>query len=159
MSTQLTDEKSFAGQLECFASFLISANSGGASMVLFRSADPIWLVYSSLTNAVQWWRESFDCEQVETPEDWGDSLPSDVALKFRGEKEATISLSSKSEAQAKNMQQISTVPIIYSDKLHRAHEHLRSRGVLPGDIQTGGDVHFFELQDLEGNTIEVCEEP
>ena len=128
-------------------------------MALFRSADPIWLAYSSLESATQWWIKTFDCQRVHIPEHWDSPLPSDVALSFRGEQEPTISLSSKSEAEAKNMQSMSTVPIIYSDKLRKAHEHVASRGVLPGNIQTGGDVQFFELRDPEGNTIEICEEP
>ena len=128
-------------------------------MSLFRSADPISLVYSSLESATRWWIETFDCQQVKVPEDWDSPLPSDVALRFRGEEEPTISLSSKTEAEAKNVQCMPTVPIIYSDRLRRAHEHVTSRGVIPGAIQSGGSAQFFELRDLEGNTIEVCEEP
>jgi Glyoxalase/Bleomycin resistance protein/Dioxygenase superfamily len=128
-------------------------------VALFRSADPICLVYSSLETAKHWWANTFDCQQVEIPEYWDSPLPSDVALRFRGEEEPTITLSSRSEADSKNIKPMSTVPIIYSDKLRKAHEHLVSRGTLPGDIQTGGDVQFFEVRDPEGNTIEICEEP
>jgi hypothetical protein len=128
-------------------------------MALFRSADSVSLAYSNLAMAKEWWVQAFDCQQVKVPDYWDDPLPSDVALKFRGEDEPTISLSDKSEARAKHMQPMSTVPIIYSDKIKKAHEYISTRGVLPGPLQDGGNSEFFEVRDLEGNTIEICEEP
>ncbi len=129
-------------------------------MALFRSADPIWLAYSDVETAKRWWIETFDCEQVRIPDDWDDPLPSDVALRLRGEDGPSISLSSKTEADSAHVQRsMGTVPIIYSDKLRKAHEYVASRGVLAGPIQDGGDTQFFEVRDPEGNTIEVCKEP
>ena len=37
--------------------------------------------------------------------------------------------------------------------------YLSSRGVLPGPIQDGGDIQFFEIRDTEGHLIEICKEP
>jgi catechol 2,3-dioxygenase-like lactoylglutathione lyase family enzyme len=51
-------------------------------------------------------------------------------------------------------------PILYSNKIEAAREDFLSRGVSVGPIQkdSGGN-RFFQFQDMEGNTIEVCVEP
>ncbi|HVH89690.1 MAG TPA: hypothetical protein VM912_23435 [Terriglobales bacterium] len=97
-------------------------------MSLFRSADSISLVYSNVELAKQWWINAFDCQPVPLPEEWDNPLRSDVALKFRGEHAAMVLLSDKSERD----EPMPTVPIIFSDRVQKAHEYLRNRGVLPG---------------------------
>lgn len=51
-------------------------------------------------------------------------------------------------------------PILYSSKIEAAHGEFLSRGISVGPIQidSGGN-RFFQFQDLDGNTIEVCVEP
>lgn len=49
--------------------------------------------------------------------------------------------------------------MIFTNKLKKAHEYLRSRGATPGPIQDGGGTQFFEIRDPEGNIIEICKEP
>ena len=50
--------------------------------------------------------------------------------------------------------------ILFSKKLEAAHEDLASRGVSVGPIQAdSGGNRFFQFQDLDCNTIEVCVEP
>lgn len=88
------------------------------------------------------------------PEEWDNTQPSDVAFKFRGEDEPTILLSDKAEGDKVQ----STAPVIFSDRLKKAHEHLVSGGMSPSPIQDRSG-QFFELRDLEGNVIEICEEP
>lgn len=123
-------------------------------MKLFRSADSISLAYSDVTQAKKWWTNAFDCQEVKVPDDWDNTQPSDVALKFRGEDDPTILLSDKAEEDKAQ----STVPVIFSDKLKKSHEHLVSRGLSPSPILDRSG-HFFEVRDLEGNVIEICEEP
>ena len=42
----------------------------------------------------------------------------------------------------------------------KAREFLRSRAVAVSEIQQDSQgTHFFEMRDLEGNAIEICEEP
>jgi hypothetical protein len=54
---------------------------------------------------------------------------------------------------------VGTAPIMFARKLTDVHEHLSSRGVDVGPIQsdTGGN-QFFRLRDLAGNELEVCQE-
>jgi len=50
-------------------------------------------------------------------------------------------------------------PIMFARKLADAHEHLSSRGVDVGPIQSdSGGNQFFRFRDLEGNELEVCQE-
>src|SRR6516165_3329174 len=50
--------------------------------------------------------------------------------------------------------------IFYAKDLEKAHHWLIDRGVTvpPATADSGGN-RFFQFQDLEGNTIEVCVEP
>jgi len=127
-------------------------------MALFRT-DSVVLSYSSLEVAKRWWVNAFDCKQVKVPAEWDNHLPSDVALKLPGYDEPAILLSSRTELQQANMELPTSVPVIFSDKLKKAHDHMVSRGVDTGPIQDGGDTQFFEVRDCEANVIEICTEP
>ncbi|HKW26364.1 MAG TPA: hypothetical protein VJN48_11310 [Terriglobales bacterium] len=128
-------------------------------MSLFRT-DSVALSYSNIEEAKRWWISAFDCKQVKVPPDWDNQLPSDVALKMAGDSEPTILLSNRAEVtQAGFDRSASTVPVIFSDKLKKAYEHLTRRGVLAGPIQSDGETEFFEVRDSEGNVIEICKEP
>jgi hypothetical protein len=128
-------------------------------MSLFRT-DSVTLSYVSVEAAKKWWVDAFDCKQVKVPEQWDCPLPSDVALKFPGDSERTILLSDAAEVQQAGFDRSSTVtPIIFSDKLKKAHEQLSTRGVLTGPIQEDGVTQFFETHDVEGHPIEICKEP
>ena len=51
-------------------------------------------------------------------------------------------------------------PMLNSSSLKKARELLISRGVNVGDIQQDRQgTHCFEMRDLEGNVIEISEEP
>jgi hypothetical protein len=128
-------------------------------MALFRT-DLVSLCYSNVEAAKQWWVNAFDCKQVTVPPDWDNALPSDVALELPGDNVPTVLLSNRAEAKQAGFDRSSTVvPVIFSDKLKKAHQHLSSRGVLAGPIQGDGDTPFFEVRDTEGNVIEICKEP
>lgn len=128
-------------------------------MALFRT-DSVVLCYSNVEGAKRWWIDAFGCKQVKVPPDWDNLLPSDVALALPGYSEPTILLNDRAEVkQAGFDRSQSVVPVIFSGKLKKAHEHLSSRGVLAGPIQGDGDTQFFEVRDIEGNLIEICKEP
>ena len=130
-----------------------------AGMALFRT-DSVTLSYSDVEAAKLWWVNAFDCKQVEVPPEWDNPLPSDVALKLPGYDAPTILLSDRAEiGQAGFERSPSVVPVMFCDKLKKAHECLSGRGVLPSPIQSGGDTEFFEVRDSEGNVIEICKEP
>jgi hypothetical protein len=51
-------------------------------------------------------------------------------------------------------------PMLYASNLKKAREFLRYRGVNVGEVQEDGQgTHFFEMRDMEGNVIEISEEP
>jgi hypothetical protein len=123
-------------------------------------SDSVVLAYSNVEAAKQWWVSAFECKVAKIPPDWDSTLPSDVALKFPGEEEPTILLSSRAEVEKAGFDRTPpVVSVIFCDKLRKAHEQLSSRGIQAGTIQDGGDMQFFELRDIEGNLIQICKEP
>ena len=51
-------------------------------------------------------------------------------------------------------------PILDTRNAAKAREWLLARGVEVGPVQTDRQgTHYVEMRDLEGNTIEICEEP
>ena len=51
-------------------------------------------------------------------------------------------------------------PRLNCSNAKKAREFLTSRSVTVGEIQQDGQgTHYFEMRDLEGNAIEICEEP
>jgi len=51
-------------------------------------------------------------------------------------------------------------PRLNCSNAKKAKDFLSSRGVIVGDVQQDGQgTHYFEMRDLEGNSIEICEEP
>jgi len=51
-------------------------------------------------------------------------------------------------------------PILNTRNAAKAREWLLARGVEAGPVQTDRQgTHFIEMHDLEGNSIEICEEP
>jgi hypothetical protein len=128
-------------------------------MALFRT-DSVTLCYSNVDEAKQWWMNAFDCKQTRVPPDWDNPLAFDVALKLPGDDAPTILLSDRAEVKQAGFERSSSgVPVIFSDKLKKAHQQLSSRGVLAGPIQTDSDTEFFEVTDIEANVIEICKEP
>lgn len=127
-------------------------------MALF-SADSIVICCSNIEAARRWWIEVFDCKPVKVPADWDEPLPSDVALKLPGYDEPTILLNDRAEVQQAGLASATERPILFCNKLKKAHEYLEGRGASPGPIQDGGGTQFFEIRDLEGNIVEICKEP
>jgi len=131
----------------------------GVARALFHT-DSVCLSYSNVEMAKQWWIDAFGCKQAKVPPDWDNPLPSDVALRLPEDSQPTILLSDKAElAQAGFDRPSPTVPVIFSEKLKKAHDVLSSRGIAASLIQGDGESKFFEVRDLEGHVIEICKEP
>jgi catechol 2,3-dioxygenase-like lactoylglutathione lyase family enzyme len=127
-------------------------------MALFHT-DSVTLAYSDVEGAKRWWIEAFDCKVVRAPEDWDYPLPSDVALQLPDHDAPTILLNAKAEVEQAGLDRPSPVTsVIFCKKLKKGHEQLANRGVVPGPIQDGGDMQFFEIRDPEGHLIEICKE-
>ena len=103
----------------------------------------------------QWWVKTFDCRQVALP-DWDDPRPSDIALRLPGQPEATILLYDRNEAGNLAPERH---PMLFCSNVRKAIEYFAKRDVRAGEIRDGGGVEYFEIQDPEGNVIEICEEP
>jgi len=129
-------------------------------MGLFRT-ESVVLNYSNLQAAKEWWITAFDCKPMKVPADWDDPLPSDIALALPGDSAPTILLNAQAEVEHQQQFERSTptVPIIFCDKLKKAHEQLSSRGIVAGAIQDDGETQFFEIRDIEEHIIEICKEP
>src|SRR5579862_3742673 len=137
----------------------VATDRRGLAMVLFRT-DSVCLSYSNVEMAKQWWMHAFGCKQAKVPPDWDNLLPSDVALRLPENSQPTILLSDQAElARARFDRSSSTVPVIFSDKLRKAHDLLSSRGIAASPIQGDGESEFFEVRDIEGHVIEICKEP
>jgi predicted enzyme related to lactoylglutathione lyase len=120
-------------------------------VALFYSGDGVYLSYANLAAAKQFWIEIFGCSEAEVPPGWDDSMPSDIALKLPGEDEACIGLFDRSEGDRPNRRSL-----IFCTDINKAHAYLSVRGVQAGAIGELGGMRFFEIQDCEGNTIEIC---
>lgn len=52
------------------------------------------------------------------------------------------------------------IPLLYTRNIQKAHEFLAGRGISVSEIQQDRQgTHFFEMRDIEGNAIEISEEP
>ena len=121
-------------------------------------ADSLVLCYSDLREAKSWRMQVFGCSESPVPKDWDCPLPSDVALRFRGFDEPTLLLCDSAEVKTAGFGRSNGHCVIFCSNLKKAREYLSGRGVSAGPTQHAG-ADFFELLDIEGNTIEICEEP
>jgi len=127
-------------------------------MALFYSGDPISLACSNIAAAKQFWIEIFGCSEDKGASYWDDALPSDIALKLPGEDDAVLGLFDKAEAEQAGLGRASARALIFCSDIAKAHSYLAVRGLQPGEIGALGGMQFFEIQDWEGNTVEICME-
>ena len=124
-------------------------------MSLFHTGDGVFFSCSNLAAAKRFWIDTFEFKETKLP-DWDNPLPSDVALKLPGEDEPGIGLFDKTEIERAGLEKPNNRAIIFCSNIRKAHESLAARGARPGAIQELGGMQFFEIQDCEGNTIEIC---
>jgi hypothetical protein len=119
-------------------------------MSLLQIPDSIYIGVTDAVAASLWYIEKLGLQQVVAPtSDAGDC----VSLAFSERDESAIILGPR-DATADQR------PILYATNIGKAIDLLSSRGVsvMPIELDRQG-TRYFVMRDLEGNEIEVTEEP
>lgn len=118
-------------------------------MSLLRSDGANYIPVRDLASATAWYIEKFGLREIEIEMDNPEGC---IALGF-GKDEYAFTLGPPGGSSGE------LTPRLSASNLKKAHALLASRGVSPGEIQQDRQgTHFFNLRDLEGNEIEVCQE-
>lgn len=105
---------------------------------------------SDLEAAAAWYREKFGIKPVNIELDDGEGC---LALGF-SEEECLFVLGPPEKSSGE------LTGRLFSSNLQKAREHLLSKGIDAGEMQQDGQgTHFFTARDIEGNAIEISEEP
>ncbi len=105
---------------------------------------------SDLEAAAAWYKEKFSVKRVNIELDDGEGC---LALGFN-EEECLFVLG----PQGKSSEELTAR--LFTSNLKKAREHLLSRGAQASEIQQDGQgTHFLTTLDIEGNAIEISEEP
>ncbi len=107
----------------------------------------------------RWWISSFACQECPVPEDWDDSLASDVALCLPGNEAPTILLRDRRHVLAFGGSVEDERALVFCSHIRKARGFLQERGVPMGPTQAVGGAEFFEIRDPEGREIEIRTEP
>jgi hypothetical protein len=103
-----------------------------------------------LQAATTWYIEKLDLRKVNIELDDGEGC---VALGFDKNECAVVLGPMGKPTEEPN-------PLLYARNLKKARDFLSTRGVRAGEIQEDRQgTHFFEIYDLEGNMVEISEEP
>jgi len=120
-------------------------------MSLLAIADSFYIGVLDLTAATAWYIEKLGLQKVPVEMDDAEGC---VALGFSKKDQTAIALGPRGKPTD------GTTPMLNASDVKKAREVLSSRGVNVGDIQEDRQgTHYFEMRDLEGNLIEVSEEP
>ena len=120
-------------------------------MSLLTIADSFYIGVLDLAAASSWYIEKLGLQKVPVEMDDSEGC---VALGFSRKDETAIALGPRGRPTD------GATPMLYASNIKKAREVLSSRGVNVGEVQQDGQgSHFFEMRDLEGNMIEVSEEP
>lgn len=120
----------------------------------FEVADGYGIEVANLAIARNWYREKLGFRDApEIAED--DSGRPFCGLKLSDDG-AALSLVEKGPAGSAQEDHV----IFYTSNPEKTREWMLQRGIPAGAIESdSGGNRFFKLQDLDGNTIEVCVEP
>lgn len=119
-------------------------------MPLLQIPDSIYIGVNDAVAASLWYREKLGLQQVVAPtSDAGDC----ISLAFSSQSETTIVLGPPDSTPDQR-------PILYATNIGKANDLLSSRGVPVTPIESDRQgTRYFVMRDLEGNEIEVSEEP
>jgi hypothetical protein len=121
------------------------------TMSLLAIADSFYIGVLDLTASTSWYIEKLGLQKVMVEMDDADGC---VALGFSKKDQTAIALGPRGKPADE------ATPRLYASNVKKASEILRSRGVNVGDVQQDRQgTQYFEIRDLEGNLIEVSEEP
>jgi catechol 2,3-dioxygenase-like lactoylglutathione lyase family enzyme len=117
---------------------------------LIYSGGANYIGVHDLAAAASWYTQKLALREIEIEMDDGEGC---VALGFSSDAYAlTLGPAGKPTDELH--------PLLYATNVKKARDVLNSRGVSVGEIQKDGQgTHYFEMRDLEGNVIEICEEP
>lgn len=119
-------------------------------MSVLQSGGTNYIGVHDIPAATTWYIEKLGLRKVEVEQD---DCPECITLGFNKD-EYAITLGSIGRPTEE------LTPILYTASIPKAREFLASRGVRIGEIQQDRQgTHYFEMQDLEGNVIEITEEP
>jgi hypothetical protein len=120
-------------------------------MSLIWVADSFYVGVHDVAAASSWYMEKLGLKRAEVELDEGEGC---VTLVFPKEIPAPIILGPSGSPPD------GTTRMLYASNIKKAQEWLTSRGVDAGAIEEDRQgTHYFEMKDLEGNVIEVSEEP
>jgi predicted enzyme related to lactoylglutathione lyase len=118
-------------------------------MSLFSSGGTNYIGVRDLAPAAAWYMEKFGVRKIDVEMDEPEGC---VALGFSKD-EYAFTLG----PQGKPTEELT--PMLYASNVKKARDFLSSRGVNVGEIkQDQQGTYYFEMIDLEGNGIEICEE-
>jgi hypothetical protein len=121
-------------------------------MPLLTIADSFYIGVQNIESATSWYIEKLGLQRVPAEMDDPEGC---VALGFSKKDQTCIAVLGP---QGKSTDE--TTPMLYASNIGKAREFLGSRGVNVGEIQEDRQgTHYFEMRDMEGNVIEVSEEP
>jgi hypothetical protein len=120
-------------------------------MSLLWVADSFYVGVTDVAAASGWYIEKLGLKKITVELDEGEGC---TALAFPKELPAPIVLGPLRAATD------GTTPMLYAANIKKAREWLSSRGVEVGTVQEDRQgTHYFEMRDMEGNVIEISEEP
>jgi hypothetical protein len=121
-------------------------------MPLLTIADSFYIGVLNVESATSWYIEKLGLKKVPAEMDDPEGC---VALGFSKNDQTSIAVLGPQGKPTDG-----TKPMLYASNIKKAREIVGSRGVNVGEIQQDQQgTHYFEMRDLEGNVIEVSEEP
>jgi len=124
-------------------------------MAILRFSEPICVPVRDLAIAKRWYCEKLDFKEMPALKD----EPDTIALKHEPG-DGILLLGLPNEKNPGSLEPSPAVPTLFTDKLEKARNLLNSRGVACGAVQRDRQgTRYFEIQDTDGNLLEVSEEP
>lgn len=120
-------------------------------MSLLWVADSFYVGSQDVAAATSWYMEKFGLKQTKVELDEGDGC---VGLIFPKELPTPIVIGPVSRSTDPSTR------MLYTGDIEKIRKLLGSRGVNMGSIETDRQgTRYFSVQDLDGNNIEISEEP
>ena len=117
---------------------------------LFRNGGANYMPLSDIDEAAAWYKEKFGVKKVNIELDDGDDC---LALGIT-DQECLFVLGPRGKSSGE------LTARLFTSNLKKAPEHLLSKSVQAGEVQRDGQgTNFFTARDIEGNAIEISEEP